>query len=96
MNFGREEDVGRRVGMYLTIMSLGALAGPPIAGAINARTGGFEEMGLYAGTSRTLFLALCELVRDEPIGTADFRRFMYGRCKVFGFRTLGRASLTWV
>ncbi len=49
MNFGGEGDVGRRIGMYMTITALGALAGPPISGAINAKTGGFEGVGLYAG-----------------------------------------------
>jgi MFS family permease len=49
MSLGREGDVGRRVGMYLTIMAIGALAGPPISGAINTRTDGFEAVGIYAG-----------------------------------------------
>jgi MFS family permease len=49
MNLGQEGDVGRRVGMYLTIMAVGALAGPPISGAINTSTGGFSFVGIYAG-----------------------------------------------
>lgn len=49
MNFGGEEDVGRRVGMLLSVAAVGAVAGPPISGAINARTGGFEAVGFYAG-----------------------------------------------
>lgn len=49
MNFGGEGDVGRRIGMFMTITALGAVAGPPISGAINAGTGGFESVGLYAG-----------------------------------------------
>lgn len=53
MNFGNEGDVGRRSGMYYTITALGAVAGPPISGAINARTGGFEGVGLFAGTLKT-------------------------------------------
>ncbi|KAJ3565582.1 hypothetical protein NP233_g7544 [Leucocoprinus birnbaumii] len=50
MTFGGEGDVGRRIGMFMTITALGAVAGPPISGAINAATGGFEAVGLYADT----------------------------------------------
>jgi MCP family monocarboxylic acid transporter-like MFS transporter 10 len=46
---GEIEDVGRRIGMSMTILAFGALAGPPISGAIiSAR--GFEAAGYYAGT----------------------------------------------
>lgn len=47
--FGEMHDVGRRVGMAMTILALGALAGPPISGAINNKTGGFTAVGYYAG-----------------------------------------------
>ncbi|KAF7966769.1 hypothetical protein HWV62_37063 [Athelia sp. TMB] len=47
--FGEIHDVGRRVGMAMTILALGALAGPPISGAINNATGGFKAVGYYAG-----------------------------------------------
>ena len=46
---GGVEDVGRRVGMGMTILALGALAGPPISGAVERATGGFEAVGFYAG-----------------------------------------------
>ena len=46
---GPVEEVGRRTGIVLTIASLGALAGPPISGAINAATGGYPAVGGYAG-----------------------------------------------
>jgi len=49
MNLGGEDDVGRRIGMFMTITAVGALAGPPISGAINAATGGFKAVGIYAG-----------------------------------------------
>lgn len=49
--FGEIEDVGRRVGMAMTIIAIGALAGPPISGAINRATGGYEVVGFYAGMS---------------------------------------------
>jgi MCP family monocarboxylic acid transporter-like MFS transporter 10 len=46
---GEVEDVGRRSGMMMTIIAMGALAGPPISGAINNATGGFREVGYFAG-----------------------------------------------
>ncbi|KZP29024.1 MFS general substrate transporter [Athelia psychrophila] len=49
MAFGEMHDVGRRVGMAMTILALGALAGPPISGAINNATGGFSAVGYFAG-----------------------------------------------
>lgn len=52
---GDSADVGRRTGMYLTILSFGSLAGPPISGAINRATGGYSVVGIYAG----LFSVLC-------------------------------------
>ena len=50
MDMGDTGDVGGRVGMFLSIMSMGALAGPPISGVIITATGGFEAVGLYAGS----------------------------------------------
>jgi hypothetical protein len=46
---GDMTDVGRRTGMYLTILSLGAVVGPPISGAINRNTGSYSIGGVYAG-----------------------------------------------
>jgi MFS-type transporter involved in bile tolerance (Atg22 family) len=48
---GDSADVGRRTGMYLTILSFGSLMGPPISGAINRATGGYSVVGIYAGQS---------------------------------------------
>jgi MCP family monocarboxylic acid transporter-like MFS transporter 10 len=50
MALGDCADVGRRTGMYLTIVSIGVLVGPPISGAINHSTGGYTGVGLFAGT----------------------------------------------
>lgn len=48
---GSMNDIGTRVGMFMTIMAMGALAGPPISGAIsNMAEGGFKLVGYYAGT----------------------------------------------
>ena len=46
---GETGDIGRRTGMLTTILAFGALAGPPISGAINTSTGGFKMVGVYAG-----------------------------------------------
>jgi MFS transporter, MCT family, solute carrier family 16 (monocarboxylic acid transporters), member 10 len=50
MAMGALEDVGRRSGMLMTIVAMGALAGPPISGAINVATGGFAAVGYFAGS----------------------------------------------
>ncbi|KAK0242232.1 major facilitator superfamily domain-containing protein [Armillaria nabsnona] len=46
---GEISDVGRRTGMTTSIAAFGAVAGPPISGAIYTATGSFEAMGYYAG-----------------------------------------------
>lgn len=46
---GDTSDVGRRTGMLMTVMTVGAVVGPPISGAIYSRTGGFDYVGVYAG-----------------------------------------------
>jgi MFS family permease len=61
---GNSTDVGRRTGMYLTILSLGSLAGPPISGAINHATGGYSVVGIYAGMF-TFFFFLVASVSPE-------------------------------
>lgn len=55
---GNSADVGRRTGMYLTILSLGSLAGLPISGAINRATGGYSVVGIYAGLFPFLLLVV--------------------------------------
>ncbi|CAE6424726.1 unnamed protein product [Rhizoctonia solani] len=47
---GSMEDVGRRTGMLMTIAASGALAGPPISGAILGKTGSYVAVGVYAGS----------------------------------------------
>jgi MFS transporter, MCT family, solute carrier family 16 (monocarboxylic acid transporters), member 10 len=56
--FGDSTDVGRRMGMNLTILSLGALAGPPISGAIAKSTGAYSAVGIYAGPLSLLFFGI--------------------------------------
>ncbi|KAG1741424.1 MFS general substrate transporter [Suillus paluster] len=47
---GEIEDSGRRVGMFMSLAAFGAIAGPPISGAISTASGGFVEAGYYAGS----------------------------------------------
>ncbi|CAE6363091.1 unnamed protein product [Rhizoctonia solani] len=47
---GTPEDVGRRTGMLMTIAAAGALAGPPISGAILGKTDSYVAVGAYAGS----------------------------------------------
>ena len=56
MDMGETGDVGRRTGMFMSILALGALAGPPISGAINTNTGSFKPVGYYAGKFYFLFI----------------------------------------
>ncbi|KAF8177232.1 MFS general substrate transporter [Pholiota molesta] len=51
MEMGDTGDVGRRTGMFMSILAIGALAGPPISGAINSATGNFKAVGYYAGST---------------------------------------------
>ncbi|KAG8685028.1 hypothetical protein FRC08_013334 [Ceratobasidium sp. 394] len=55
---GETEDVGRRSGMLMTVVAAGAVAGPPISGAIRDATGSFVNVGYYAGS----MIVLCVLM----------------------------------
>ncbi|KAJ7231881.1 major facilitator superfamily domain-containing protein [Mycena haematopus] len=65
---GDVEDIGRRTGMALTLAALGALAGPPISGAINTATGGFDAVGYYAGGTILAAVVLLVMTRQLSIG----------------------------
>ncbi|KAJ7261068.1 major facilitator superfamily domain-containing protein [Mycena rebaudengoi] len=59
---GEPQDYGKRLGLQITIISLGALGGPPISGAIQGLHGSsYHEVGIYAGTM-TLASALIMVV----------------------------------
>ncbi|KAF5347930.1 hypothetical protein D9756_010137 [Leucocoprinus leucothites] len=65
MNLGGEEDIGRRIGMFMSILAIGALCGPPISGAIQASTGSFQMTGVFAGTVvivGVIFMAITRLL----------------------------------
>ncbi|KAJ7573727.1 MFS general substrate transporter [Mycena floridula] len=58
----------RRLGMALSIMALGAVAGLPVSGAINTATGGYKVVGYYAGTVILLAVAMMSGVRYLILG----------------------------
>ncbi|KAI0299682.1 MFS general substrate transporter [Multifurca ochricompacta] len=68
MEFGDTSDVGRRTGMFATILAFGALAGPPISGAINRSTGGYTAVGIYAGSAVIVAVVLLVLSRYCILG----------------------------
>ncbi|KAJ3993903.1 major facilitator superfamily domain-containing protein [Lentinula boryana] len=47
---GDVSDIGRRTGMVMSLGALGGLFGAPISGAINRASGGFEDVGCFAGS----------------------------------------------
>ncbi|EKM50482.1 uncharacterized protein PHACADRAFT_213401 [Phanerochaete carnosa HHB-10118-sp] len=65
---GGVEDVGLRTGVQMTFMSLGALAGPPISGAIQQHTGSFHDVGLYAGSMVIYSVVVMILARWAHVG----------------------------
>ncbi|KAG1779501.1 MFS general substrate transporter [Suillus placidus] len=64
---GKIEDAGRRVGMFMSLAALGAIAGPPISGAIST-AGGFVEAGYYAGGIIMCGVVLLLLARYLHLG----------------------------
>ncbi|KDR69289.1 hypothetical protein GALMADRAFT_256119 [Galerina marginata CBS 339.88] len=63
MEMGETGDVGRRTGMFMSILAMGALAGPPISGAIKSATGSFNAVGYYAGTAVLVGVGLMSVTR---------------------------------
>ncbi|KAI9459459.1 MFS general substrate transporter [Lactarius psammicola] len=68
MALGESTDVGHRTGMFFTIVSLGALVGTPISGAINLSTGGYTAVGVFAGCSVMVAVFLLVLSRYFVLG----------------------------
>ncbi|CAE6362982.1 unnamed protein product [Rhizoctonia solani] len=66
---GGMDDVGRRTGMLMTVIAAGAVAGPPISGAIRDTTGSFVEVGYYAGSMIILCVLLLISVKFVALGT---------------------------
>ncbi|KAG2154110.1 major facilitator superfamily domain-containing protein [Suillus clintonianus] len=65
---GKMDDAGRRVGMFLSLIGLGGIAGPPISGAISTATGGFAAAGYYAGGSIIFGVLLLLVARYLHLG----------------------------
>ncbi|KAF7793205.1 hypothetical protein EIP86_004314 [Pleurotus ostreatoroseus] len=70
IEMGDRQTVGVRLGMFFTILAMGALAGPPISGAINTATGDFKAVGYYAGSA--VMISVLQLILT--------RQFIIGRC----------------
>ncbi|KIY50433.1 MFS general substrate transporter [Fistulina hepatica ATCC 64428] len=71
---GPAHDTGRRLGMQMTIMSFGALGGPPASGAIQDSNNSFKPVGIFAGTiilGSAVFMALARYIA--------LRRFFGGK-----------------
>ncbi|KAG1761557.1 MFS general substrate transporter [Suillus occidentalis] len=65
---GKMEDAGRRVGMFMSLIGLGGIAGPPISGAIRTATGGFVDAGYYSGGCIIFGVALLLVARYLHLG----------------------------
>jgi len=63
MEMSNMDDVGRLTGMFLSCLSVGALIGPPISGAIADATGGYKAVGCYAGSCVLVSLGMLCLTR---------------------------------
>ncbi|OJA09829.1 hypothetical protein AZE42_13306, partial [Rhizopogon vesiculosus] len=55
---GDIKDAGRRAGMFMTLGAFGAIAGPPISGALISPTKGFVYTGYYAGGTIMISIVL--------------------------------------
>jgi MFS transporter, MCT family, solute carrier family 16 (monocarboxylic acid transporters), member 10 len=54
IHMGETADVGRRTGGLLSALSIAALIGPPISGALSTEPGGYMPVGYYAGLYHAL------------------------------------------
>ncbi|GJE91214.1 MFS general substrate transporter [Phanerochaete sordida] len=69
LNLGSSDDaVGLRTGVQMSVMALGALAGPPISGAIQKHTGSFHHVGIYAGSMIMASIVVMILARWAHVG----------------------------
>ncbi|KAM5535342.1 hypothetical protein V8D89_011027 [Ganoderma adspersum] len=60
---GPVEEVGLRIGMGYTLVTIGLIAGPPISGAILDGTGEFRNVGYYGGSTLLLSAGLMVAAR---------------------------------
>ncbi|KAF9646429.1 MFS general substrate transporter [Thelephora ganbajun] len=69
MAMGDMHDAGRRTGIAMTGIALGAVAGPPISGAIIQATDGFKVVGYFAGSCIVGAVALLYITKYLMFGT---------------------------
>ncbi|KAM5538093.1 hypothetical protein V8D89_008290 [Ganoderma adspersum] len=74
VHMGSMHDVGSRVGICMSILAIGAVAGPPISGAINTATGSFKFTGIYAGTAVMVSIVLLAATK------LTINRRLWGKC----------------
>jgi len=64
---GDVSDTGRRTGLQMTLLSFGALIGPPISGAIQDTGGSYRGVGVYAGT--VVLVSVCCMLAAKKLQT---------------------------
>ncbi|KAF5382811.1 hypothetical protein D9757_007269 [Collybiopsis confluens] len=64
---GDISEIGQRTGMIMTVGAIGGLFGTPIGGAINKRSGGFEQVGYFAGQSTLFFWLFPDATLLSPV-----------------------------
>ncbi|KAF9008145.1 MFS general substrate transporter [Hymenopellis radicata] len=65
---GTVEDTGRRTGVQMTILSIGALIGPPISGAIQGNQSDFTLVGVFAAVTMVGSTAFMILAKKFYLG----------------------------
>ncbi|KAJ7143190.1 hypothetical protein C8R43DRAFT_1238125 [Mycena crocata] len=75
IHMGDMSDVGRRTGTLFSILSLSALAGPPISGAIASATGDYKAVGYYAGSVIMVGVVILCMSVLRPFKALDMFKF---------------------
>ncbi|KAF9066735.1 major facilitator superfamily domain-containing protein [Rhodocollybia butyracea] len=65
---GNVGDAGRRTGIQMTILSIGALIGPPISGAIQEKNSDFTLVGVYAAVIMAASTVLMVIAKRFHVG----------------------------
>ncbi|KAF7359596.1 MFS general substrate transporter [Mycena venus] len=68
---GGTEDLGRRMGTMTTILGIGTLCGPPLAGLLNSTSLGYKAVGYFSGG--IIFLATILLVLARFLAVPGLR-----------------------
>ncbi|KAH8810087.1 major facilitator superfamily domain-containing protein [Flagelloscypha sp. PMI_526] len=72
--FGEMKDLGKRMGMAMTLGSFAALAGPPIAGAL-VKSHGYHAAGYFGGSCMVAGVLLIIIVRFLHLKATTMRKF---------------------